>query len=139
MPAYPYLSPKEAFPKAKAAARRALAIDPTLAEAHTALGFSLAVYDWNWSEAERKFKKALELNPNLSFAHFRYGWNYLAPMGRFDEAITEMKRALELEPLHLVSSSKPAGYTTSSHIFQPDAGRSVKPLLSMECMPTRLR
>jgi TolB-like protein len=64
MPAYPYLSPKEAFPQAKAAAKRALEIDPTLAEAHTALANSLAVYDWNWLEAEREFKRALELDPN---------------------------------------------------------------------------
>ncbi len=105
MPAYPYLSPKEAYPQAKAAAQKALVIDSSLAEAHTALAFSLAVFDWNWVEAEREFKRALELNPNLSFAHFRYGWNYLSPMGRSDEAITEIRRALELEPLSLVTNT----------------------------------
>lgn len=101
MPAYPYLSPKEGFPQAKAAAKRALEIDPTLAEAHTALANSLAVYDWNWTEAEREFKRALELDPNSAATHFRYGQAYLVPLGRSEEAIAEMKRALEIEPLDL--------------------------------------
>ena len=101
MPPYAYLSPKEANPQAKAAATRALEIDPTLAEAHTALANSLAVYDWNWVEAEREFKRALELNPNDSGTHWRYGMFYLMPMGRLDEAIAELKRALEQEPLSL--------------------------------------
>jgi TolB-like protein/Tfp pilus assembly protein PilF len=105
MPAYPYVSPKEAFPKAKAAAEKALAIDPTLAEAHSALGFSLAVYDWNWAEAKREFEKAIELNPNLSFAHFRYGWNYLLPVGSTKEAIKELKHSLELERMSLVANA----------------------------------
>jgi len=99
MPAYPYLSPKEAFPHAKAAAQQALEIDPTLAEAHTFLAYSLVIYDWNWAEAERSFKRAIELDPNNSAAHFRYGQVYLAPLGRVDEAIAEIKRGLELEPL----------------------------------------
>ena len=99
MPAYPYLSPKEAFPQAKAAAQQALEIDPTLAEAHTFLAYSLVIYDWNWAEAERSFKRAIELDPNNSTAHFRYGQVYLAPLGRVDEAVAEIERGLELEPL----------------------------------------
>lgn len=102
MPAYSYLSSKEAFPQAKVAAQRALEIDPALAEAHTALANYFAVYDWNWAEAEREFKRAIELDPNNAAAHFRYGQLYLAPLGRHDEAITEFKRAFELEPLSLV-------------------------------------
>jgi tetratricopeptide (TPR) repeat protein len=101
MPAYPYLSPKEAFPQAKAAAQQALEIDPTLAEAHTFLAYSLVIYDWNWPEAERSFKRAIELDPNNSAAHFRYGQIYLAPMGRLDEAIAEIKHGLDLEPLDI--------------------------------------
>jgi TolB-like protein/Tfp pilus assembly protein PilF len=101
MPAYPYLSPKEAFPQAKAAAKQALEIDSTIAEAHTALAYALATYDWNWLEAEREFKRALELDPNSSAPHFRYGQLYLMPLGRSGEAIAEVKRALELEPLSL--------------------------------------
>jgi len=101
MPAYPYLSPKDAFPQAKAAAEQALEIDPTLAEAHTFLAYSLVIYDWKWTEAERSFKRAIELDPNNSPAHFRYGQVYLAPTGRVDEAVAEIKRGLDLEPLDI--------------------------------------
>jgi serine/threonine protein kinase/Tfp pilus assembly protein PilF len=101
MPAYPYLSPKDAFPQAKAAAQQALVIDPDLAEAHTFLAYSLVIYDWNWKEAERSFKRAIELDPNNSSAHFRYGQVYLAPLGRSDEAIAEIMLGLELEPLDI--------------------------------------
>ena len=101
MPAYPYLSPKEAFPQAKAAAQQALEIDPTLAEAHTFLAYSLVIYDWNWAEAERSFKRAIELDPNNSAAHFRYGQVYLVPTGRLDEGIAEIKLGLDLEPLDI--------------------------------------
>ncbi|HKZ78192.1 MAG TPA: protein kinase [Pyrinomonadaceae bacterium] len=101
MPAYPYLSPKEAVPQAKAAAKRALEIDPTLAEAHTFLAYAFAIFDWDWAEAEREFKRGIELDPNNSPAHFRYGQIYLAAQGRSDEAIAEVKQALEIEPLDL--------------------------------------
>jgi serine/threonine-protein kinase len=101
MPAYPYLSPKEAFPPSKAAAQRALEIDPTLSEAHTFLAYSLAIYDWNWAEAEKEFKRAIELDPHNSTAHFRYGQIYLLSTSRFDEGIAEIKRGLELEPLDI--------------------------------------
>jgi serine/threonine-protein kinase len=99
MPAYPYLSPKEAFPQAKAAAQQALQIDPALAEAHTFLAYCLVIYDWNWVEAERSFKRAIELDPNNSAAHFRYGQVYLAPRGRVEEAVAEIGRGMDLEPL----------------------------------------
>jgi len=72
-----------------------------LAEAHTFLAYSLAIYDWNWPEAETSFKRAIELDPNNAAAHFRYGQIYLASMGRTDEAISEMKRGFDLEPLDI--------------------------------------
>jgi serine/threonine protein kinase/tetratricopeptide (TPR) repeat protein len=109
MPSYPYLSSKEAFPRAKVAAQRALEIDPTLAEAHTALANVLAIYDGNWAEAEREFKRAIELNPNYANAHFYYGLNYLLPLGRMDEAIVELKHAVELEPLSITLNANLAG------------------------------
>ena len=73
LPAYAYLSSKEAIPQAKSAAKRAIEIDPTLAEGHTSLAQSLAAYDWNWAEAEREFKRAIDLAPNGAAAHYRYG------------------------------------------------------------------
>jgi TolB-like protein/Tfp pilus assembly protein PilF len=101
VPSYPYASPNDAIPKAKTAAQQALQIDPTLAEAHTALANSLVVYDWNLEEAEREFKRAIELDPNSSAAHFRYGQLYLVPRGRFAEGIAEIKRGLDGEPLDI--------------------------------------
>jgi serine/threonine protein kinase/tetratricopeptide (TPR) repeat protein len=109
MPSYSYLSPKDAFPQAKAAAQKALEIDPSLADAHAALATTFAAYDWNWVEAEREFKRAIELNPNVADIHYRYGLIYLIPAGRMDEAIREIKRALELEPLSIAMNANLAG------------------------------
>jgi TolB-like protein/Flp pilus assembly protein TadD len=105
MPAYPYLAPKEAFPKAKAAATRAVEIDPTLAEAHAALGHSLALYDWKWAEAEREFKRAIDLDERNSLAHLRFAMCYYMAIGRMDEAVQETQHAVELEPLNLVNNA----------------------------------
>jgi Tfp pilus assembly protein PilF len=126
MPAYPYLSPKEGFPQAKAAAKRALEIDPTLAEAHTALANSLAVYDWDWTEAEREFKRALELDPNSAATHFRYGQVYLLALGRSDEAIADRSnysRAHNYPPggLHhysLLCTPLRRSYTAGSKVYR---------------------
>jgi TolB-like protein/Tfp pilus assembly protein PilF len=101
MPAYPYMSPNEAFPKAKAAVQKALELDPTLAEAHTFLAYCLVIYDWNWVDGERSFKRAIELDPNNAAAHFRYGQIYLPQRGRVDEGVAEIKRGLDLEPLDI--------------------------------------
>jgi TolB-like protein/Flp pilus assembly protein TadD len=101
MPSFSFMSPKEAMPQAKAAAERALQIDPNLAEAHGALANALALFDWNWAEAEREFKRAIELDPNVAEIHNRYGRAYLLPLGRFEEAAAELKLALELDPLSI--------------------------------------
>ena len=101
MPTNSALSPKEAFPQAKAAATRALAIDPSLAEAHAALATTLVLYEWNWTESEREYKKAIELNPNVADIHYYYGLSHLYATGRLDEGIREIKRGLELEPLSI--------------------------------------
>jgi DNA-binding winged helix-turn-helix (wHTH) protein/TolB-like protein/Tfp pilus assembly protein PilF len=97
---YGWLPPKEAMPKAKAAATKALEIDDTLAEAHTSLGGVEMFYEWDWTAAERELKRALELNPNYPSAHDLYS-NYLQATGRLDEAIAQSKRAEELDPLSL--------------------------------------
>ncbi|MBK9164797.1 MAG: tetratricopeptide repeat protein [Acidobacteria bacterium] len=104
MPSYGFMAPKEAGPKAKAAAQKAMEIDPNLAEAHAALANILAVA-WDWENAEREFKKALELNPDVALTRIRYGSNYLTPMGRTSEAVSELKRALELEPVSIVAGT----------------------------------
>ena len=95
-----YLSPREALPKAKAAALKALELDDTLAEAHTSLAYILMLYDWHWAAAEAEFKRAITLKPGYAPAHRWYGI-YLVAVGRFDESLAEMERAHELDPLSL--------------------------------------
>ncbi len=91
-------SPHDAYPKAKAAAERALAIDETLGEPHSSLGFFRVLYDWNFPAAEREFKRAIELAPNYPTAHDGYGF-YLKAMGRHQEAIRECQTVSRLDPL----------------------------------------
>ncbi|MGH9601497.1 MAG: tetratricopeptide repeat protein [Terriglobales bacterium] len=95
-----FLPPKEAMPKARAAAIKALEIDNTLAEAHTSLALVKEFYDWDWAGAESAFKRAIELNPSYAFAHSGYG-GYLSRMGRHQEALAEYRRSWELNPLSL--------------------------------------
>jgi tetratricopeptide (TPR) repeat protein len=91
------LPPREAFPKAKANALKALALDKDLAEAHVSLGYSALVYDWNYPEAEKEFRKAIELRPDYATAHQYYAY-YLTAMGDLDRAIAERQRAVSIEP-----------------------------------------
>ena len=100
VPANP-LPPGEKMPKAKAAAMRALELDDTMAEAHTALARTLTIYDWDWIGAEKEFKRAIVLNPRYAVAHEWYG-TYFEMLGRYDESIAERKRAQELDPLSLI-------------------------------------
>jgi TolB-like protein/Tfp pilus assembly protein PilF len=93
------MSPNDAMPKARAAAERALAIDDSLAEAHTSLGYVKALYEFDWRAAEREFQRAIELNPGLADAHFGYGTVYFAPQGRSAENLREMLVARDLDPL----------------------------------------
>ena len=101
---YSALSPREAFPRAKAAARKALEIDDTLAEAHTSLAFVMLAYDWDWAAAERTFKRAISLDPSYATAHHWYAL-LLVATSRPIEGFDEVKRAQELEPLSLAIST----------------------------------
>jgi eukaryotic-like serine/threonine-protein kinase len=104
-----FVAPKEAYPKAEAAALKAVEIDESLAEAHASLGFIKADYDWDRSGAEREFQRAIELNPSSPLAHHGYSFA-LAMTGRFDEAVAEGKRTLELDPLS-IPANRQLGYT----------------------------
>ena len=97
---YNVTSADDSFPKAEAASKRALSINESLAEAHTALGFVNYRYRLQWDEAEQHFKKAIALNPNYATAHQWYA-SYLAAAGRLNEAVVESKTAHELEPFSL--------------------------------------
>jgi serine/threonine-protein kinase len=98
---YGILPPREAFPKAQAAAQKALEMDATIAEAETSLAFSCMFYDWDWARAERAFKHAIELNPNYPTALHWYA-EYLVLMGRGDETVAQSRKALESDPLSLI-------------------------------------
>jgi TolB-like protein/Tfp pilus assembly protein PilF/predicted Ser/Thr protein kinase len=97
-------SPREAAPRGKEAALTALRIDDTLAEAHTALGWIMVTYDWDWSGGERELKRAIELNAHDGLSQSRYA-TYLGGMGRVNDAIEGDKRAREMEPLSLIISA----------------------------------
>jgi TolB-like protein/tetratricopeptide (TPR) repeat protein len=102
LPGYAGGTPGEYYPKAMAAARKALALDDSLAEAHTTLALALWYYDFDVSQALKEFQRAIELNPNYATGHQQYANNVLSALGRFDDAIAEGKRAVELDPLSLV-------------------------------------
>jgi TolB-like protein/Flp pilus assembly protein TadD len=95
---YSTLKPSEAFPKAESAARKALELDSTLAEAHVSLGYSQLVYEWNFPEAQREFETALHLRPGYATGHQFYGY-YLTVVGKLDQAVAERKKAIELDPV----------------------------------------
>jgi TolB-like protein/Tfp pilus assembly protein PilF len=99
-----YLSPTEAYPKAKAAVLKALEIDDSLSEAHGVLG-TIKQHEWDWSGAEREDQLALRLDPNSSQAHYLYGVR-LGQAGRHEEAVAPLRRALELDPLSLRTNSQ---------------------------------
>jgi serine/threonine protein kinase/Flp pilus assembly protein TadD len=95
--------PREAYPKAKAAALKALELDETLGEAHCSLGFFHLLYDWNFAAAERAYQRAIELSPNYANAHDGYGF-YLKATGQHEAAIRECQRAQQLDPLSLFAT-----------------------------------
>jgi serine/threonine protein kinase/Tfp pilus assembly protein PilF len=97
--------PREIYPRAKAAAVKALELDPKLAEAHASLARNKIAYDWDWPGIRREFERALELNPNYATGHYWYSYYYYA-MGDLDGAMREMQRAVELDPLSLNISAE---------------------------------
>src|SRR5437763_616784 len=102
LPGYTAGTPRDCYPKAAAAAKKALELDDTLAEAHTSLALAIWLYDFDSAQAIREFQRAIELNPNYAITHQQYANNTLSALGRFDDAIVEGKRAVELDPLSLV-------------------------------------
>ena len=97
-----FVAPKEAMPKAKAAVRRALELDESVAEAHATLGVILALYDWDWAGAERELMRSIELNGASPVSRDVYAFYFLRPVGRIDEAIAETQKALSLDPLSIL-------------------------------------
>src|SRR5262249_52380730 len=99
---YGNLTPREAYPKARAAALKALEIDNRYTNAYNSLGVVKLFYDWDWSGDESGFRHGIVLNPDYPDAHLRYGM-LLTATGRFAEAAAEFERARELDPLSLIT------------------------------------
>ncbi len=96
---FEYVSPRDAYPKCRAAASKALEIDSSLVQARLALAWADFAYDWNWDTAQKEFQKVLRSNPNSWMAHWLYAW-FLTSMGKEDRARTQIQRALELDPFN---------------------------------------
>src|SRR5579871_99538 len=122
---YAVMTPKEAFPKAKAAAIKALQLDNTLGEAHNSLAFVLDGFDWDLDAGGKEFQRAIELNPGYATAHHWYAW-HLTLLGRFDEAITEMRKAENLDPLSLIINADLAELLSLAHSYDESIRQSLK-------------
>jgi TolB-like protein/DNA-binding winged helix-turn-helix (wHTH) protein/Flp pilus assembly protein TadD len=122
---YAVMTPKEAFPKAKAAAIKALELDSALGEAHNSLAFVLDGFDWDLDSGGREFRRAIELSPGYATAHHWYAW-HLSLLGRYDEAIAEMKKAENLDPLSLIINADLAELLVLAHSYDESVRQSRK-------------
>jgi TolB-like protein/DNA-binding winged helix-turn-helix (wHTH) protein/Flp pilus assembly protein TadD len=122
---YAVMTPKEALPKAKAAAIKALELDSGLGEAHTSLAVCLDGFDWDFDAAEKEFQRAIELNPGYATAHHWYAW-HLSHTGRNEEAIAEMRKAEDLDPLSLIINSDLAELLVLAHSYDESIRQSRK-------------
>ncbi len=98
---YAGVPPGESFPRAKAAAQKALAIDDGVAEAHVSLAHIYFIYDWNWKDAEAEYRRGLELSPNYATGHHWFGW-YWAMLAKHEDALAQIHQARELDPLSMI-------------------------------------
>src|ERR1700730_656941 len=105
LPPYGAAAPKDSIPQAKAAVKKALEFDDTLAEAHASSGRILSGFDFDSMKAITEFERALQLNPNYATAHHWFGAGPLLALGRFDESIVEAKRSIELDPLSMINNA----------------------------------
>ena len=122
---YAVMTPKEAFPKAKAAAIKALELDGTLGEAHNSLAFILDGFDWDLDSGGKEFRRAIELNPGYATAHHWYAW-HLSLLGRYDEAIAEMRKAENLDPLSLIINADLTELLVLAHSYDESILQSRK-------------
>jgi TolB-like protein/DNA-binding winged helix-turn-helix (wHTH) protein/Tfp pilus assembly protein PilF len=113
---YGILAPRDAYPKARAAATKALELDSSFGEAHISLAFCLDAYDWNWESAGREFTRGIELSPGYATGHHWYGW-HLAALGRHGDAIAELDKAESLDPLSLIISADLAEELLIAHRY----------------------
>jgi TolB-like protein/DNA-binding winged helix-turn-helix (wHTH) protein/Tfp pilus assembly protein PilF len=120
---YAVMAPREALPRAKAAAIKALDLDDALGEAHTSLAFCLDGFDWDWKSADREFRRAIELNPGYATAHHWYAW-HLSLAGQDSQAIAEMRKAENLDPLSLIINADLAEILLIAHSYDESIQQS---------------
>jgi TolB-like protein/DNA-binding winged helix-turn-helix (wHTH) protein/Flp pilus assembly protein TadD len=124
---YGVLPPLDAFPKATAAAAKALVLDASLGEAHASLAYALDLYGWDWVAAETEYKQAIQLNPGYATAHQWYSW-HLFMVGRDDDALSELRRAESLDPLSLIINADIADALCVAHRYDEAVEQSEKTL-----------
>jgi tetratricopeptide (TPR) repeat protein len=122
---YAVMTPKEALPKAKLAATKALELDNALGEAHNSLAFCLDGFDWDFESAGKEFQRAIELSPGYATAHHWYAW-HLSLVGRNTEAIAEMRKAQNLDPLSLIINADLAELFLIAHSYDESIEQSRK-------------
>jgi TolB-like protein/DNA-binding winged helix-turn-helix (wHTH) protein len=127
---YGVLAPKEAYPKAKAAATKAIALDSALGEAHISLAYCLDGFDWDFESAGLEFLRGIELNPGYATGREWYGW-HLAELGRNGEAVAEVEKAESLDPLSLIVSSDLAEELVVAHRYD-EAVKQTRKTISMD-------
>jgi serine/threonine protein kinase/tetratricopeptide (TPR) repeat protein len=131
---YGFLSPQATFPRAMAAAARALELNETLPQVHASLAYAKMHYDWDWKAAEREFRRAIELNPSFPAAHHWYAL-YLVWMGRESEALREIRMARECDPFSLDISINESWI----HYFARDYNVAIRKLCQvLEIEPNRM-
>jgi TolB-like protein/DNA-binding winged helix-turn-helix (wHTH) protein/Flp pilus assembly protein TadD len=122
---YAAMTPKEAYPKAKAAALKAVKMDNALGEAHNSLAFVLDGFDWDLDSGGKEFRRAIELNPGYATAHHWYAW-HLALLGQYYQAIAEMKKAESVDPLSLIINADLAELLVLAHSYDEAIEQSRK-------------
>ena len=124
---YGVLSPQDAFPKARSAAAKALALDDSLGQAHASLAFAFDLYGWDWEAAEKEYKLAIRLNPGYATAHQWYSW-HLIMMGRNSDGMFELRKAQSLDPLSLIVSADIADALCVARLYDEAVQQSRKTL-----------
>ena len=127
---YGVLAPKDAYPKAKAAALKAIELDGALGEAHIALAVCLDGFDWDFDAAGKEFTRGIELSPSYATGHAWYGW-HLASLGRSGEALAQVKKAENLDPLSLIIGSDLAEELLIAHRYD-EAEKQTRKTINMD-------
>ena len=122
---YAVMTPMQAYPKAKAAAIRAVELDSALGEAHNSLAFVLEGFDWDLDSGGKEFRRAIELNPGYATAHHWYAW-HLGLLGRYDEALAELRKAESVDPLSLIIKADLAELLVLAHSYDESIRQSRK-------------